>query len=109
MGDRCQRPRLVPHSYGPPTTEALELFGFPSTFPWTPGPTLPMEPVPYYCIQWPYPVFPLFPWLPPCMVPAISYEVALKQSSPRQLRASPDVTRKDAPPRPPKRHVVKHR
>ncbi|KAL3245322.1 hypothetical protein MRX96_047022 [Rhipicephalus microplus] len=131
MGDRCQRPRLVPHSNSPRPRRRLfhgrrqhlpsgfdgltaaahlqELFGLPSMFPWTPGPTLPMEPVPYYYVQWPYPVFPLFPWLPPWMVPAISYEVVLNQGSPRRPGASADVTRNDTPPRPPKRHVVKRR
>ncbi|KAH7985731.1 hypothetical protein HPB51_026770 [Rhipicephalus microplus] len=131
MGDRCQRPRLVPHSSGPrprrylfhgrrqhppPRFDGLmgvaylqELFGLPLMFPWTPGPTLPMEHLPYYYVQRPYPVFPLFPMLPSWMVPAISYEVALNQGSPRQPRANPDVTRNDAPPRPPKRHVVKRR
>ncbi|KAL3245318.1 hypothetical protein MRX96_047018 [Rhipicephalus microplus] len=73
MGDRCQRPGLVPHSVGsrprrrlfhgrrqhpPPGFDGLtaaaflqELFGLPSTFAWTPGPTLPTEPVQYYYVQ----------------------------------------------------------
>ncbi|KAL3238716.1 hypothetical protein MRX96_048050 [Rhipicephalus microplus] len=129
MGDRCPRPRLVPHSdrprlrrrsfhgrrqHTPPGFDRLkdaaylqELFGLPSTFPWTPGPTLPTETMPYYFVQCPYPVLPLFPLLPPWMVPAISYEVAPNQGSPRRPGASPDITRNSAPPRPPKRQVVK--
>ncbi|KAL3250387.1 hypothetical protein MRX96_055529 [Rhipicephalus microplus] len=86
-----------------------ELFSLPSAFPWTPGPTLPMEPVPCYYVQLPYPVFPLFSMLPSWSVPAITYEVALNQGSPRQPRATPDVTRNDAPPRLRKRHVMKRR
>ncbi|KAL3245325.1 hypothetical protein MRX96_047025 [Rhipicephalus microplus] len=86
-----------------------ELFGLPSTFPKTPGPTLPTETMPCYFVQCPYPVLPLFPFLPPWMVPAISYEVAPNQGSPRRPGASPDVTRNRAPPRPPKRQVVKCR
>ncbi|KAL3245316.1 hypothetical protein MRX96_047016 [Rhipicephalus microplus] len=70
MGDHCQRPRLVPHSvcfrprrplfhgrrqHPPPGFDELmgaaylqEQFGLPSTFAWTPGPTLSTEPVPKY-------------------------------------------------------------
>ncbi|KAL3245320.1 hypothetical protein MRX96_047020 [Rhipicephalus microplus] len=86
-GDRCKRPQFSSHSDGPrprrrffqsrlqhtlPGFDGLigvaylqEQFGFPSTFPWRPRPTLPTELVPYYCVQGPYPVFPLFPLLPP--------------------------------------------
>ncbi|KAL3183933.1 hypothetical protein MRX96_006257 [Rhipicephalus microplus] len=86
MGDR-QRPRVMPHSDGPrprrrsfhgrrqhppPGFDGLmgiayleELFDLPSTFPWTPGPTLPTEPMSFYYVQCPYPVLPLFPLLPP--------------------------------------------
>ncbi|KAH7971575.1 hypothetical protein HPB51_027082 [Rhipicephalus microplus] len=103
MGDRFQRPRLVPHSvcfrqrrplfhgrrqHPPPGFDELtadahlqELFGLPSMFAWTLGPTLPMEPVPYYYVQWPYPVFPMLPLLPPWMVPAIPYEVVKRRRS----------------------------
>ncbi|KAL3197813.1 hypothetical protein MRX96_053864 [Rhipicephalus microplus] len=66
-----------------------------------------MEPVPYYYVQWHYPVFPLFPLLPPWMVPAIPYEGASNQGTPLRPGASPDVIRNGAPPRPPKRQVVK--
>ncbi|KAL3222415.1 hypothetical protein MRX96_004882 [Rhipicephalus microplus] len=131
MADRCPRPQFVPRSDGPRPRRRLfhgrreqrppgfdglmgaaylqELFGLPSTCPWTPGPTLPTEPAPYYYVQWPYPVLPLFPSLPPWMVPAISCDVAPNQGRPRRPGASPDVTRNGNPPRPPERQVVKRR
>ncbi|KAH7950695.1 hypothetical protein HPB51_028272 [Rhipicephalus microplus] len=130
MCDRGRRPPLVSHSDGPrpwrrlfrgrrkrppPMFDGLmsaaylqELFGLPSTYPWTPGPTLPTEPEPYYYIQWPYPVFPMFPLLTPWMVPAMSCEVAPNQHTWRP-GASPDVARNGAPPRQPERQVVKRR
>ncbi|KAL3221800.1 hypothetical protein MRX96_029116 [Rhipicephalus microplus] len=131
MGDHCRRPPLAPHSKGPrprkrlfhgrrqhppPAFDGLmgaaylqALFGLPSTFSWTQGPTLPMETVPYYYVQWPYLVFPLFPPWSPWMVPAISYVVARNQGTPWRPGANPDVTRNGVPPRPQGRQVFKRR
>ncbi|KAL3211323.1 hypothetical protein MRX96_036484 [Rhipicephalus microplus] len=91
------------------TASLQELFGLPSTFPWTPGPTLLMEPGPYYYVHWLYPLFPLFPSLRPCMVRAILYEVTLNQGTAWCPDLSPDVTRNCAPSCTPERQVVKRR
>ncbi|KAL3255395.1 hypothetical protein MRX96_017308 [Rhipicephalus microplus] len=88
---------------------AQQLLGLPSTFPWTPGPTLPTEPLPYYYVQRPYTVVARFPWLPPWMVPAISYEVAPKHGAPWPPGASPHVARNGTPLRLPEMQVVKRR
>ncbi|KAL1481172.1 hypothetical protein MTO96_034627 [Rhipicephalus appendiculatus] len=126
MGERWRRPQPVQHSDGPRPRRRLfyssgqqqpegfddpmgaaylqELLGLPSTYPWTPGPTLPTEPVPYYYVQWPCPAFPLFP---PWMVPAFSYGITQNQRRPWRPAASPDVARNGAPPTPPERQVVK--
>ncbi|KAL3248538.1 hypothetical protein MRX96_056432 [Rhipicephalus microplus] len=54
------------------TAYLQELFGLPSKFPCTSGPTLRTESVPYCYVQWPYPVLPLFPLFPPWMLPVIN-------------------------------------
>ncbi|KAL3246298.1 hypothetical protein MRX96_057777 [Rhipicephalus microplus] len=56
---------------------AQQLFGLPSTLPWTREPTLPTKPLP--------------------VGPAISHEVALNHGSPWSPDASPDVTRNGTP------------
>lgn len=131
MGDHSERPKLMPHSDGPQPPRrffrglpqqplpgfdglrcaayAQQLLGLPSTFPWTPGPTLPTEPLPYYYVQRPYTVVARFPWLPPWMVPAISYEVAPKHGAPWPPGASPHVARNGTPLRLPEMQVVKRR
>lgn len=126
MGERCRRLQPVEHSddsgprrrifysrgqfqpqgFDDPMGAAYlqELLGLPSTYPWTPGPTLPTEPVPYYYVRWPCPAFPLFaPW----MAPAFSYGLTQNQRRPRRPAVSPEVARNGEPPSLPERQVSK--
>ncbi|KAL3255386.1 hypothetical protein MRX96_017301 [Rhipicephalus microplus] len=106
MGDHSERPKLMPQSDGPPTAEALQLFGFPFKFRWTPGPTLPTEPLPYYYVERPYTVVARILSLPPWMVSAISYEVAFNHGTPWPPDASPHFTRNGNSPRLPEMQLV---